>query len=146
LLKEMESTGRVTLQLPDGNVELTKDDVQIRLQAKEGWAAAQGRQCVVVLSTDLTEELVREGMANDLMRLINDHRKEIGCEFTDRIRVGIVTESDELKRAVEENKESIQAETLTVKIRFEALKDAQPVEIEVAGQRAKVYVMVVSDS
>ncbi|MGB6041607.1 MAG: DUF5915 domain-containing protein, partial [Pirellulales bacterium] len=146
LLKEMESTGRVTLQLPDGNVELTKDDVQIRLQAKEGWAAAQGRLCVVVLSTELTEELIREGMANDLMRLINDHRKEIGCEFTDRIRVGIVTESDELKRAVEENKESIQAETLTVKIRFEALKDAQPVEIEVAGQRAKVYVMVVSDS
>ena len=43
LLAEMESAGKVTLDLPDGPVELDSDDLQVRMQAKPGWAAAQGR-------------------------------------------------------------------------------------------------------
>jgi isoleucyl-tRNA synthetase len=43
LLAELESNGTVTLALPDGSVVLDKDDMQVRLQAKEGWAAAQGK-------------------------------------------------------------------------------------------------------
>ena len=45
------------------------EDIQIRLQAKEGWAAAQGTGCVVVLSTELTDELIREGLARDMVRV-----------------------------------------------------------------------------
>ena len=58
--------------LPDGPVELDSDDLQVRLQAKEGWAAAQGHWCVVVLSTELTEELVREGLARDFVRALQE--------------------------------------------------------------------------
>jgi len=146
LLQELESTGSITLELQAGNVQLTKDDVQIRLQAKQGWAAAQGRSCVVVLSTELTESLIREGLANDLTRLINERRKEISCQYTDRLVVGIVTGSDELKLAIQENKNYIQAETLATSIRFEALDRTQPAEIEVSGYQATLYVLVVNDS
>ncbi len=47
---------------PAGEVSLDRDDIQIRLQAKEGWAAAQGKHCVVVLATELTDELIAEGL------------------------------------------------------------------------------------
>jgi len=61
----------------------------VRLQAKEGWAAAQGHAVVVVLSTELTDELILEGLARELVRTIQDRRKEMGCQFTDRITVDV---------------------------------------------------------
>ena len=98
LLAELEAEGRITLMLPDGPITLDADDIQVRLQAKEGWAAAQGHAVVVVLATELTAELIREGLARELVRTIQDRRKEMGCQFTDRIAVGIVTESDRVAR------------------------------------------------
>src|SRR6185437_3136514 len=61
LMGELEATGKVTLQLAEGPIELDSKDLQVRLQAKEGWAAAHGPAAVVVLSTEVTPELVVEG-------------------------------------------------------------------------------------
>ena len=102
LLAELKNAGTTTTQAPDGQITLDSDDIQVRLQAKEGWAAAQGRSVVVVLATELTAELIREGLARELVRTIQDRRKEMGCQFTDRIVVGIVTESAELAAAIEQ--------------------------------------------
>ena len=55
---------------------------------------------VVVLSTELTPELIAEGLARDAVRAIQDRRKEIACEYTDRIEIGVVTESAELRAAI----------------------------------------------
>jgi len=66
LLAEMRAAGKVTLVVDGQDVPLDSEDVQVRLQAKKGWAAAQGSQCVVVLSTELTPQLVREGLARDV--------------------------------------------------------------------------------
>ena len=63
LLAELHAKGKVAIDLPDGPVALDADDLQVRLQAKPGWAAAQGRWCVVVLATELTPDLLREGSA-----------------------------------------------------------------------------------
>ena len=71
----------------------------------------------MVLATELTEELIREGLARELVRTIQDRRKEMGCEFTDRIAIGIVTDSAELqgrRRAIPPT--TFSGETLAVKI------------------------------
>ena len=39
---------------------------------------------MVVLSTELTPELIREGLARDVVRLIQERRKELDCQYTDR--------------------------------------------------------------
>ena len=143
LLAELESNGKVILKVGGESIELTDDDIQVRLQAKDGWAAAQGRGCVVVLSTDLTPELLREGLARDLSRLINDRRKEMGCEFTDRIRVGLVTDSEELRRAVGENREFVTVETLATEIVYEPITAAASSEAELGEQRLELYVEIV---
>ena len=128
LLAELKSQGKVTFQLPDGPVVLDSDDIQVRLQAKEGWAAAQGKACVVVLSTELTEDLIREGIAREVARTVNDRRKEMGCQFTDRVEMAIVTESAELRAAIEQFRDYIMTETLAVSIGFEPLAGVEPVE------------------
>src|SRR6185295_16236702 len=103
LLAEMESAGSVALKLDDGSSEsLDREDLQVRLQAKPGWAAAQGKHCVVVLATELSPELVTEGVAREIVHAIQSLRKDRDCEYTDRVELGIVTESPEIRRALEQ--------------------------------------------
>jgi isoleucyl-tRNA synthetase len=117
LLAELKSTGKASLAFPDGgSIELDDDDIEVRLQAKEGWAAAQGKGCVVVLATELTPELLAEGLARDVVRLIQDERKGIGCEYTDRIKIGLVAKSPSLIGAIQSHREFIAQETLATEI------------------------------
>jgi isoleucyl-tRNA synthetase len=143
LLAELKSQGKITIHLPDGPVVLNADDIQIRLQAKEGWAAAQGKACVVVLSTELNGDLIREGTAREIARTVNDRRKEMNCEFTDRVEIAIVTDNAELRAAIEQFRDYIMTETLAVSIGFEPLAGVEPVDVEIGEFRAKLYIQVV---
>ena len=143
LLRELETDGKVVLASAGGAVELGREDIQVRLQAKEGWAAAQGPQCVVVLATELTESLIAEGWARELVRIIQDRRKDMGCQFTDRIEVGIETESQALRAAVAQFKEYISGETLARSLDLGAINGAAAADVDVAGAKARLFVRVV---
>jgi isoleucyl-tRNA synthetase len=144
LLNELRSTGRVELSLPDSSViSLSTDDVEIRLQPREGWTAAQGAGAVVVLATELTPELIAEGTARDLVRGIQDARKDLGCQFTDRIELGVATASDEVRAAIERHADYIQSETLAVSLSPAALEGIEPYSVKLAGTEVRVYLRVV---
>lgn len=140
LLQALQADGKVTIELPDGPLDLDSDDIEVRLKAREGWAAAQGVGSVVVLNTEVTDELRREGIAKDLVRTIQNQRKEIACEYTDRIQVGIVTDDDEVKQAIQEHQEMICGETLADTLAQSTIDGCNGVETE-AGT---VYVKKVS--
>ncbi|MCR5358264.1 MAG: isoleucine--tRNA ligase [Thermoguttaceae bacterium] len=142
LLAEMKKDGAITVDAGGETVRLTAEEVLIRLQAKEGYAAAQGDDCVVLLSTELTEELLREGRARELVRLIQDRRKEMGCEYTDRIIVGIVTESEAIGAALASYADYIKAETLAVEIVSGAVDGAEAVEAKADGEKVSIYIKV----
>jgi isoleucyl-tRNA synthetase len=140
LMAELESLGKVSLALADGSVELDSKELQVRLQAKEGWAAAHGPAAVVVLSTELTPELVTEGWARELVHAIQNQRKDLGCEYTDRIAVGIDSESEEIRRASVDFRNYICAETLAFELQSSAIAGVEAVEISVAGAKLRLYV------
>ena len=133
LLQALQADGVVVINLPDGPLELDTEDIEVRLQAREGWAAAQGSNCVVVLNTEVTDELRREGVAKDVIRTIQNQRKEIGCEYEDRIEVGIVTMDDMVAKAVDEHRAMICKETLAINLATDKLSDADSVDTD-AGQ------------
>ena len=56
-----------------------------RRREREGFAVAQEGGLVVALDTELDDELLQEGLARDLVRLINDMRKAAGFDISDRI-------------------------------------------------------------
>ena len=142
LLSQLQSTGVVSLSLPDGStLELDNEDIEVRLQAREGWAAAQGPSCVVVLNTEVTEDLRREGIAKDLIRAIQSQRKEIECDYTDRIEVGVVTPDADTLLAIESHREMICQETLARRLVIETLPNVNAVEIE----NGELFVTRVSD-
>jgi isoleucyl-tRNA synthetase len=143
LLAKLEADAQVTFDLSDGPVTLDSSDIQVRLQAKPGWAAAQGSRAVVVVSTELTDELVSEGVARELVHAIQNLRKEKDCQFTDRVVIGVATDSDALNRAVDAFADYIKSETLAVEIRYEALPGVEAVVVDLAGNKIELYLMVV---
>ncbi len=122
-MEQLQTQGAIKFSLGEQAVELTAEDVQVRLNAKPGWAAAQGRTCVVVLSTELDDALIQEGQAKDVVRLIQNRRKEMGLEYTDRIRVGLLTDHSALGVAIEAWRDHIASETLAVEVHSQALPD-----------------------
>jgi hypothetical protein len=74
----------------DGHeVRLTPEEVEIRLEAKPGWSAAQGRAGVVVVSTEITSELRDEGVIRELIHHVQAQRKELDLAYEARIRLHV---------------------------------------------------------
>ena len=140
---EMLANGKLTLTVDGKTFELTSDEVLVRLLAKDGFAAAQGANCVVVLATELTPELVAEGLARELVRVIQDRRKEMNCNYTDRIAVGIATDSAPLLDAATAFADYVKSETLALDLQASALADAEPTNVKIDGADVAVYVKVV---
>ena len=142
LLAKLKAAGQLELSLGGQQVTLTGEDVEIRMTAKPGWAAASDKGVVVVLATEITPDLAAEGLARDLVRVIQDARKEQGCEFTDRIAVGVVTESPELRGAVELFRDTICGETLATNLSLKPLPHAKSQTIRVGDADAELYLSV----
>jgi isoleucyl-tRNA synthetase len=87
LFRELQSSGRVELTLPEGSVTLGSEDLEVRLQAREGFAAAAEGGQVVILDTRITDELRREGLAREVVNRIQRARKEMDLPYEARIRV-----------------------------------------------------------
>ena len=115
LYAEMEEKGKIELTLPDGTVELTPDEVQVRLSAKEGFAAASGGGQVVVLDTHVDGDLKREGLAREVINRIQRARKTMDLAYEDRIHVRWHADG-ELAEAIEEHDAHIAKETLATNL------------------------------
>ncbi|HEY1067140.1 MAG TPA: class I tRNA ligase family protein, partial [Pirellulales bacterium] len=142
LMHDLQKTGETTLTVDGQNVALTRDDLIVRLEAKPGWAAAQGEQAVVVLSTEITPKLAREGLAREIVHTIQSARKDIGCDFADKIDVALVGGGPDVQAVVGEFADYIGSETQALSLVQEPLSGVSPVEIEVGGAKASLYVAV----
>ena len=89
---ELDSTGKLTLNLPSGTVELTAEDLLIETSQKEGFYTVSDKGVIVSIDTVLTPELIAEGVARELISKIQTMRKEAGFNVTDHIAVKLAGE------------------------------------------------------
>jgi isoleucyl-tRNA synthetase len=75
----------VELQLDDRAVSLPAGDIIVQATPREGLVVAGDNGIVVAMDTAFTEDLVREGLAREVVRRVNDLRKSAGLNLTDRI-------------------------------------------------------------
>lgn len=134
LLDELNRNGKIALNLDGKELELDGEEIQVRMNAKEGWAASQGKFAVVALNTELTDELIRRGIAKDAVRLIQDLRKKRDCNFVDRIDVWVGNASETIVQALRENAEFIQSETLCSTLHFESAPADLQIETAELGE------------
>jgi isoleucyl-tRNA synthetase len=140
LAQKFQAGESVALDCPNGSVQLEAADVFLPLQAAEGWAGLADRGTQVAIDTRITEPLAQEGMAREVIRHVQNARRDAGLEMEDRIVLYLHTESAKLQAAFETHRDYIAAETLTVQwataplgegaYRVDAKVDGQPLHIE----------------
>jgi isoleucyl-tRNA synthetase len=90
---------------------LEPEDFLVETEAAEGYACAEDSGYLTELDTSLTDELVNEGIAREIVRSVQDARKQAGLEVSDRILLG-VSGSEGISAALAEHRDYVMAETL----------------------------------
>ena len=97
------------------DLSLLPEEVEVRIQAKEGFSVASEGAYVAALVTELTPELVEEGLAREFVRRLQDLRKTADLDIADRIKV-VFSATPGLSKAVNSYAAYIKAETLTIEL------------------------------
>ena len=77
----------MSLQIAGTDVILLPEDVLVSTEHTPGWVTAAEGSLQIALSTELSPELIREGMARDFVRQVQQLRKDADLEIEDRIRI-----------------------------------------------------------
>jgi isoleucyl-tRNA synthetase len=139
-LREIQSLlegATLAMELDGRQFDLTQDGVIISRTEKANLKVLNEGSLTVALDPQLTEELIQEGMVRDLVRGIQNRRKEMGLNVTDRIELSLHG-SEELKRAVETFQEHLMEETLAVTWSWRRREGA--VELPCGSESCLVYV------
>ena len=88
----LETNGTITLDVEGTPAVIERNDVEIVSQDIPGWTVANDGALTVALDLEITEELRREGWAREIVKRIQNLRKESGLEITDRIRIEMTHE------------------------------------------------------
>jgi hypothetical protein len=107
--------GEITVEVDGEDVRLTLDDLVITSEGIEGWLVDTQEGVTVALDTHLTPELLREGLAREIVNRIQNLRKQAGFEVTDRIHV-VYSATPDLGQAVADFGSWIRNETLAVEL------------------------------
>ena len=117
-----------------GQYLLLPDEVEISFVGKQGLSVQSENGAVVALSTEITPELELEGDARDLVRVIQDLRKEAGFEFSDRITLGIAGGDD----IVTAHRDYISNETLATSVVTEAEQPQVSRTVEIGKRSIRI--------
>ena len=102
----------VTLTVADTQITFEPEDLLIETTSAEGYASAEEGGTLVALDTRLDDDLLREGLARELVRTVQDARKQAGLDVADRIRLRIKG-SAAVEQALAAHKPLIMTETLS---------------------------------
>ena len=110
-MDQLNAEGAIKFDVDGAAVELTKDDLLITMAQKEGFASQADGGVTVVLDTNLSEELIEEGFAAEVISKIQTMRKDSGFEVMDHITVSL-SGNDKIADIVMKNKEQIATKVL----------------------------------
>ncbi|WP_299034186.1 isoleucine--tRNA ligase [uncultured Anaerococcus sp.] len=113
--------GPVKVEIAGEEFEVTKDYLDIRISAKEGFDVEIDGNVFVILDTEITEDLKDEGYAREFISKIQNLRKDSGFEVTDRINISYEADSD-LAKSLDKFREEIKKETLADKLENTSLE------------------------
>ena len=130
-ISAIQAAGDYTLTLPSGPVALTPEDYEISSEDMPGWLVASEGQLTIALDIQLSDDLVKEGTARELVNRIQNLRKDSGFDVTDRVDVLIIADGDahaEIEASLADFKDYIASQTLAVSV--ELATEGEGAELE----------------
>ena len=120
--------------LVDGSPQsVTAGEVLLSERPKEGWSVVNEQGETVALDLEITPELKRAGLSREVVRTLQEARKNAGLEVSDRIRLWLVTEDTALAEALDFHSDEIGREVLAT-----SLERTEPADHEVASEDAEL--------
>jgi isoleucyl-tRNA synthetase len=137
-ISELERNGTLTIQVEESSIVLLINEVDIIAEDIPGWSVAVKGNLTVALDISLSEALLKEGNARELVNRVQNIRKEANFELTDKILLQIV-DNPNLKESINEFSEYICREILATQIDWvDSLEEG--VDIEINDQKLKILV------
>ena len=133
-IAQFETAG--TFRLID--IDLVAEDVDIITEDMPGWLVANNGILTIALDIELTDALVEEGIARELVNRIQNLRKTSGLEITDRITIEI-ERRDEISAAVEHCREYIASQVLATSLTL-VDKVAEPQVLDMDGYTVNINI------
>jgi len=137
-ITQMETEGSFNFQLSTFNYTIVPEDVEIITEDMPGWLVANNGILTIALDIELTDELIEEGIARELINRIQNLRKSSGLEITDRISVAI-EDRDEIHNAVLHCSEYIASQVLATSLELTA-KCQEPTAVEMDGYNVNIQI------
>lgn len=115
----IEKGDTVSLKVGDENLSISKDDVEILSEQIAGWIVESDKGITVAVDTQLTPELISEGLAREFVNRVQNMRKDAGLQVTDKINIAFSGNS-EIEVAINSFRNYIAIETLAEKVESKA--------------------------
>ncbi len=127
-IQELMEGTTFSMDLGSRTLDLTSEHVMIQRNERENLKVLNEGSLTVALDPEVTEDLRQEGLVRDLIRAIQNLRKESGFDVTDRIALYLQGD-EELQAAVDNHQDYLMSETLAVDIKWMRRDDAKTVSI-----------------
>ena len=129
-IEDLENNGKIKVVIKETDVEIALNDVEIAYKDIEGLSVASDGRQTIALDLNLNDELINEGIAREVVNRIQNIRKGLGLEVTDKIEIKIKN-SSKLENAINSNLDYVKGETLAIKLYFsENLDNGEVVEFD----------------
>lgn len=133
--EKLDSDGFIMMELDGENVKIEKDFVDVKIEAKDGFAVAMENNVFTILDTKLSPELIAEGFARELVSKVQQLRKQNDFAMMDRINI-YTAPDEEVKSAISKYEDYIKTETLANEIIFEDRGDS----FDLNGHKTAIFV------
>ena len=138
-IDQIEQNGQIELEIDGEKLEILRTDVEILSTEIEGYKVANEGKITVALDINLTDSLREEGIARELISKLQNLRKELNFEVTDKIKVKI-SANDYIKNSINHYKAYICTEILAASI-TEEKEMAMGTEVVIDDARLNVEIL-----
>ncbi len=114
-INKLENNESIKMDIDNTAYDITKDMVDIRISSKEGFKAMVVGNNFVILNTTITKELENEGLARETISKVQQLRKTMNFDITDRINM-YIDATEEYKENIKDYLDMIKDETLTINV------------------------------
>ncbi len=112
LVQRLRDTGEAAVEVDGETVSIEPDDVLVSEVPRIGWVVESQRGATIALDTTITPELAAEGIARDLVRLVQQARRDAGFDVSDHIALTVAAPAEVLD-AVRRHRDLLAGETLS---------------------------------
>ena len=129
LVQELRKTNKSLIKVDGQEFEITAEDVIITETPREGWSVMSQDGETIALDLEISAELRSLGISREVIRMIQEARKNSGFEVSDRINLKYHTTDDQVKASILANLEVIKSEVLALEF-VEAKESAEPTTVD----------------